>query len=146
MDLILFNQCFFILVWTQQGKLPAWADWSTTVKLVTARLGFTTLMENPISYWWLPGTSTQKKSYCTTMGIAAKPLLVLIPGSNTRLPPHPLTYLTDNTVLKKIIWLSIVLKLLLFKSSVTCWFYKCLDMSFPWMIILRLYCFHDFII
>lgn len=76
----------------QQRKRVVLDGWLTTVKLATARLGFTPSMEPLIWSWLLPETSKQRRSCCTTMVIGVNPPSWLTHGSNTETSDHKCLY------------------------------------------------------
>lgn len=91
-------------VWTLQRNPAVLEDWSTTVKPATAKQSFTPSMEPLIWSWWLPETSTQKKSCCMTTAIGAKPQSRLTLGSNTE-PTAAGAHISNESVLSAVLFI-----------------------------------------
>lgn len=81
--LVLWQSCLCITVLMPQRKRVGLVGWSTTVKLETARRGFTPSMERLTWSWSPPETSMQARSWFTIMAIGVKPQSLLTHGSNT---------------------------------------------------------------
>lgn len=81
--LVLWQSCLCITVLMPQRKRVGLVGWSTTVKLETARRGFTPSMERLTWSWSPPETSMQARSCFTIMAIGVKPQSLLTHGSNT---------------------------------------------------------------